>query len=89
MGHRKEFCQYTIRQESSPERAEKMTEGSVDSFPCDMHANDKVDKGQGSMESVNDSAKKETIASMYGPWVVVTRRRHETRNQRNGETSMG
>ena len=45
MGHRKEFCPNTIRQEFSPERAKKMTEGSVDSFPCDVHANDRVDIG--------------------------------------------
>ena len=30
---------------------------------------------------MNDSAKEETTASTYGPWVVVTRRRHEARNQ--------
>ena len=35
MGHRKEFCPYTIWQEFSPKRAEKMTEGSVDFFPCE------------------------------------------------------
>ena len=38
---------------------------------------------------MNDSAKEETTASTNGPWVVVTRRRHEARNQRNGGTSMG
>lgn len=80
MGHRKEFCSYTIRQESPPGRTEKMTEGSVDAFPCDVHVDDKVEKGQGSTESVNGSAKEETIDSTYGLWVVVTRRRHETRN---------
>ena len=41
MGHRKEFCLYTIWQEFSPERAEKMTEGSVDSFPCEGGNNSK------------------------------------------------
>ena len=66
-----------------------MTEGSVDSFPCDVHANDRVDIGQGSTEGVNDSAKEETATSTYGPWVVVTRRKHEARNQRNSGTSMG
>nr|POE77196.1 hypothetical protein CFP56_33150 [Quercus suber] len=85
VGHRKEFCLYIIRQESPPGRTEKMTEGSVDSFPCDLHANDRVEKGQGSTESVNGSVKEEATESTYGPWVVVTRRRQETRIQRNGD----
>ena len=38
---------------------------------------------------MNDSVKEETTASTYGLWVVVTCRRHEARNQRNGGTSMG
>ena len=89
MGHQKEVCSYTIRQDLPPERTEKMTEGSVESFPCDVHANDRVDIGQGSTEGVNDSAKEETATSTYGPWVVVTRRKHEARNQRYSGSSMG
>jgi len=89
VGHRKDICLYTIHQESPPRRVEKMTEGSVDSSPCDLHASDRVEKGQGSNESVNVSVNEEATKGTYDSWVVVTHRRNGTRNQRNGRTQMG
>nr|POE57017.1 hypothetical protein CFP56_02045 [Quercus suber] len=87
VGHRKDWCPYIIRQESSIERTEVRTEGSVPSSPCEMHAPDKVQKVQGSNESVSGIANEEATDGTYGPWVVVTRRRNGTRNL-NGGASM-
>ena len=89
VGHQKDICPYTIRQDSPPRRVEKMTEGSVDSSSCDLHASNRVEKGQGSSESVNVSVNEEAIEGTYSPWVVVTHRRNRIRNQRNGGTLMG
>ena len=88
VGHRKDCCPYIIRQKPSVERAEVRTEGSVPSPPCEMHASDKVQKGQGSNESVSGSANEEVTDGTYGPWVVVTRRRNGTKNLTNGGAAM-
>ena len=63
-----------------------MTEGSVVSSPCEMHAPDRIKKGQGSNESVNGSA---NVEASEGTYVVVTRSRNGTRNQKNGGTPIG
>lgn len=63
--------------------------GSTPSSPCKMHAPDKAKKGQGSNEGVNGSANEEALEGTYSLWVVVARKRNETRNQVNGGTSMG
>lgn len=63
--------------------------GSTPSSPCKTHAPDKAKKGQGSNEGVNGSANEEALEGTYSLWVVVARKRNETRNQVNGGTSMG
>ena len=88
VGHRKDICPYIIRQESSAERTEARTEGSVPSSPCETHAPANVQKGQGSNESMSGNSNKEAIDGTYGPWVVVTRRRNGTKNLTNGGVSM-
>ena len=88
VGHRKESCPYIIRQKSSSERTEVRAEGSVPSSPCETHVPNKVQKGQGSNESVSRSTKEEATDGTYGPWVVVTHRRNGTKNLMNGGASM-
>ena len=88
VGHRKDICPYIIRQESSAERMEERTEGSVPSSPCETHAPANVQKGQGSNESVSRNSNEEATDGTYGLWVVVTRKHNGTKNLMNGGISM-
>ena len=88
VGHRKDICPYIIRQESSAERMEERTEGSVPSSPCETLAPANVQKGQGSNETVSGNANEEATDGTYGLWVVVMRRRNGTTNLTNGGVSM-
>lgn len=46
VGHRKENCPYTIRQDAPPpSREEKMSEGSVEASSCDLHVSELGEKG--------------------------------------------
>ena len=88
VGHRKDICPYIIRQESSAERMEERTEGSVPSSPCETHAPANVQKGQGSNESVSRNSNEEATDGTYGLWVVVTRKHNGTKNLTNGGISI-
>nr|POE57115.1 hypothetical protein CFP56_02139 [Quercus suber] len=85
VGHQRENCPYTMRQDIPPKTSGMEVEGEVAAGSCSLHVADVgKDKG-GPTGSVLNAEHKEAYERAYGPWVVVARKK--TRNFRSSGTS--
>nr|POE81054.1 uncharacterized protein CFP56_55205 [Quercus suber] len=91
VGHRREVCQYTIRA-PSPDKPD----GSVPSCKVDGNGKDNSTEvhhvpDSGKLhhvpESTNKSSSGQLDADGYGPWLVVTRKKHGAKDSRRSSGS--
>lgn len=76
--HRKENCPYTIRAESSSS-LEMKENGTSDGQPCDEHMPDNVGPEVEPSKIMHESVREEVQSGTYKPWIVVSRRKNETK----------
>nr|POE67073.1 uncharacterized protein CFP56_62396 [Quercus suber] len=88
MGHKQEYCPQVIRQDLPLKKAETVAEEERDVDPCNERVADMDKFVQGPTESMLANEQREGTDVRYGPWVVVTRKKIGTKNQRSGGTSM-
>nr|POE45676.1 uncharacterized protein CFP56_05566 [Quercus suber] len=84
MGHRKEVCPYTIRQDT-PLREGSMADASENGGrSCEERGMSTEMTGEGPSGSVHESGQECAQEGTYGPWVVVGRKKSGTKFQRHG-----
>lgn len=54
---------------------------------CDMHGTDTIRTDEGPNTSMQEDVNRNVQDDTYGPWVVVTHKRHGTKAQRSGGPS--
>lgn len=83
--HRKEVCPYTIRNPKSPEKGVNDEHENQSVNPHAMHATDKTNTGSDTTEGSGA----DTDNNLYGPWMIVTRRKTGQRRLRNAAVMEG
>lgn len=85
MGYRRENCSYTIRQCSQVHEVEAVAIEDKEEQSHKEHGLDNAKEGEGTTKGVQEGNQD----TMYGPWVVVDRKKNETKTQSNGGTPPG
>lgn len=87
LGHKSASCSYSIRQAAASKETERSASGEDDMQSRNPCGSDATEAVEGPSTIVHESAQKDGQGdvqdSTYGPWVVVMRRKSETRNQRD------
>ena len=89
MGHRKEGCPFVVRPDPMPRGVEEMNGRDAEGrspHAREEHAAARTTAGEGPSSVVHGSAHEEAQEGPYGPWIVVTRKRNVTKNQKSGGT---
>ena len=85
MGHKRENCPYSIRQDVPPKKTVQMESKKDNSRPCisrEVNA-DKADEGPSGIvpDIVQDVGENNVQDSTYGPWIVVKRKVNGAKNK--------
>ena len=85
MGHKRENCPYSIRQDVPPKKTVEMESKKDNSRPCisrEVNA-DKADEGPSGIvpDIVQDVGENNVQDSTYGPWIVVKRKVNGAKNK--------
>nr|XP_023902463.1 uncharacterized protein LOC112014276 [Quercus suber]POF27029.1 uncharacterized protein CFP56_40394 [Quercus suber] len=86
LGHRKELCPFVVRPMPPCKGAELGGAGDRGASSHVVHAVDDAEAKLGPHGKEHDAVHKDVHEELYGPWVVVARRKKETKIQRNGGT---
>nr|XP_023918488.1 uncharacterized protein LOC112030039 [Quercus suber]POF02866.1 uncharacterized protein CFP56_10923 [Quercus suber] len=93
LGHRREACPYLVRQHSPIRETEVEVESKGNDQSCSMHEQEQTSAEVGPdivvQEIVQKDRTQDVRGGTYVPWVVVARRKNETRARRNGGTPVG
>ena len=91
LGHIKEHCPHIVRQGPSASEARLKEGGEMCSSSHFAHVPDEARSGEGTSGVLHDSEQSteqvDVRESMYGPWIVVARRKNSTKPLRSGGTS--
>ena len=91
IGHRKEQCPHIIRQETPVSETGEKKSSDTAAKSCSSHASDTARSGVGTsseMASSEQCAERDVVhEGVYGPWVVVTRRKNGTKQLKSSGTS--
>ena len=97
IGHRKEQCPHIIRRDQPGSEAGEKKGGDTAAKPCNSHDSDTPRSGVGASRGVGTSSgvagteqgaeHEEEHEGVYGPWVVVARRKNSTSRLRSSGTS--
>jgi len=71
---------HIVWQHLLPRTMEECPEGERGEKACNKHEPDNTNKKEGPTTNMHGSVNESVPESMYGPWVVVTRRKQGTRN---------
>jgi len=85
VGHQRENYPYTIRRDIPPKTSGMKVEGEVAAGSCSLHVADMGEDKGGPTGSVLNTEHEEAFEGVYGPWVVVARKK--TINFRSSGTS--
>ena len=88
VGHRRESYPYIIRQETPCKAAMEDESDLGGANSHDMCDSDKQRTKVGTTNVRHDIEQDSTHEGVYGPWVVVTRRKNGTKSQRSGGPSI-
>ena len=88
MGHKREACPYVIRPVSPCEEAEKGGAGDRGASTHVVHDADSAEINLGP-HGKDNAVREDMHKGSYGPWVVVARRKKETKFQRSGGSLPG
>ncbi|KAL0011104.1 hypothetical protein SO802_006212 [Lithocarpus litseifolius] len=89
MGHRRENCSYTIRQCSQGHKVETVVVEDKGEQSRKEHGLDNAKTSEGSTKGMQEDVKEGAQDTLYGPWVVVGRKKNGTKSQRSGGTPSG
>ena len=91
IGHRKEQCPHIIRQEPPVSEAGEKKSGDTAAKSCSSHASETARSGVGTsseMASTEQCVEQDVVhEGVYGPWVMVTRRKNGTKQLKSSGTS--
>nr|POE74065.1 hypothetical protein CFP56_74206 [Quercus suber] len=90
LGHRKEYCPHVVRQGPSASKAEVKEAGATCSSSRSAHVPDEARNGEGTtgvLHVTEQNTEQEDVREgVYGPWVVIARKKGSTKPLRSGGT---
>ena len=87
LGHRKEHCPHVVRQGSANSEAGVKEAGETCFSSRSTHVLDEARCEEGTSGVMHDSEQSTEQADVYGPWIVVERRKNGTKPLRSVRTS--
>ena len=90
LGHRKEYCPQVVRQGPSKSEAGLKEATETCSTSRDAHVPDECEEGTDDVlrDSEQGTEQTDVREGVYGPWIVVARRKNGMNPLRNGGTSI-